>query len=131
MEEKINYSLSTSIRDGIVEIVITGELTNNTLDRLRAEVITIIRENKAKALLCDVRAAKGPQDIVAAYFRARSIPADVKIIPSAVVDRSENWDYKSFCEDTATNAGQSIKWFTDVESARAWLKSWLQETRRK
>ena len=63
--------------------------------------------------------------IIDAYFRARSIPSDVKILPAAVVDRSENWDYKSFYETTATNAGQSMKWFTDIESARAWLKSRL------
>ncbi len=123
MEENTNYKLSTSVNEGIVEIVITGELTKDTLDRLHAEVITIVRENNAKAVLCDVRSAKGPNEIVEAYFRARSIPQDVKILPSAVVDRSANWDYKSFYETTSANAGHSMKWFTDIESARAWLKS--------
>jgi hypothetical protein len=125
MEENTNYKLSTSVNEGIVEIVITGELTKNTVDRLHAEVITIVRENNGKAVLCDVRSAKGPNEIVEAYLRARSIPQDVKILPSAVVDRSENWDYKSFYETTAANAGQSMKWFIDIESARAWLKSRL------
>jgi hypothetical protein len=125
MEENTNYKLSTSVNEGIVEIVITGELTKNTVDRLHAEVITIVRENNGKAVLCDVRSAKGPHEIVEAYLRVRSIPQDVKILPSAVVDRSENWDYKSFYETTAANAGQSMKWFIDIESARAWLKSRL------
>ncbi len=125
MEENTNYKLSTSVNEGIVEIVITGELTKNTVDRIHAEVITIIRESNAKAVLCDVSSAKGPHEIVEAYFRARSIPQDIKILPSAVVDRSENWDYKSFYETTAANAGQLMKWFTDIEAARTWLKSML------
>ncbi len=125
MEENTNYKLSTSVNEGIVEIVITGELTKKTVDRIHAAVITIIRESNAKAVLCDVRSAKGPHEIVEAYFRARSIPQDIKILPSAVVDRSENWDYKSFYETTAANAGQLMKWFTDIEAARTWLKSML------
>jgi len=123
MKENIGYKLSTSENEGIIEIVITGELTKYTLDELHAEVITFIRESKAKAVLCDVRFSKGPNEIIEAYFRARSIPADVRILPAAVVDRPEKWDYTSFYETTATNAGQQIKWFTDIESARAWLKS--------
>jgi hypothetical protein len=131
MEENTDYKLSISVNEGIVEIVITGELTKKTLDRLHAEVITIIRDKDAKAVLCDVRSATGPNEIIEAYFRARSIPSDVMILPSAVVDRSENWSYKSFYETTAANTGQLMKYFTDVEAARAWLKSRLEEMRRK
>lgn len=125
MEEKTDYQISTSVNEGIIEIVITGELTKNTINRLHAEVIAIIRENNAKAVLCDVRSANGPHEIIEAYFRVRSIPQDVKILPSAVVDRPENLDYQSFYETTAANIGQSMKWFTDMESARAWLKNRL------
>jgi hypothetical protein len=125
MAEKENYQLSTMVNDGILEIVITGELTKDSIDMLRGEVIEIIRNTNAKAVLCDVRNAKGPQDITEAYYRSRSLPADVKIRPSAVVERSENWDYKSFYEATAANAGHILKWFTDIESARTWLKNRL------
>jgi len=78
-------------------------------------------------VLCDIRALQGPQEIAAAYFRVRSIPTDVQILPLAVVDQPGNWEFKSFYETTAANAGQSLKWFTDVESARAWLKSKLKK----
>jgi hypothetical protein len=123
MKENSNYQISTSVRDGIVEVVITGEITKNTLDRLRAEVITILREINPKAVLCDVSALKGPNDITAAYFRARSTPQDVKILPAAIVDLSENKDFQSFYETTAANTGQLLKYFTDIEAARAWLKT--------
>ena len=130
MEENINYKLSTSVRDGIVEIVLTGKITKNALDRLRAEVITILREKNAKAVLVDGRAVKGPNEITDAYFRARSVPLDVKILPVAIVELLENRDYQSFYETTAANTGQSMKFFTDIEAERAWLKSRLIERRR-
>jgi len=45
--------------NGIGEIVIACEITKDALDGLRAEVITILREDNAKAVLCDVHALKG------------------------------------------------------------------------
>ena len=42
---------------------------------------------------------------------------------TALVDLKENEDWESFNETTAANVGVSIKWFTDIDAARAWLKS--------
>jgi hypothetical protein len=125
MDTKKKYHLSMSVRDGIVEIVATGEITKNDLDALRAEVLKSVRENNAKAILWDSRAAKGPKDITGAYYRARSVPSDARILPCAIVELRENKDFQSFYETTAYNAGQSMKYFSDIESARAWLKSFL------
>jgi hypothetical protein len=126
MEEKINYQLSISVNDGIVEIVITGEVTKNSIDRLHADVITIVKGKNAKAVLCDISALKGRYDeYAAAYFRTRSIPQDVRTLPSAIVDLSENAAFQSFYETTSANAGHLLKWFTDIETARTWLKSML------
>ena len=125
MEEKTHFQLSASVNGGIVEIVITGEISKDDLDALQAEVIAILREKNAKSSLCDVRDLKGPHDITGAYYRVRSIPADVKILPSAVVDLSGNRDFQSFYETTAANVGQSIRFFSDIEAARAWLRNRL------
>jgi hypothetical protein len=129
MEKKTNYQLSTSVNEGILEIVIAGEVTESTVNRLHTDVITIIQEKKPRALLIDISALKGCyEDFVAAYFRVRSIPPDVQKLPSAVVDLSKNVAFQSFYETTAANVGQSVKWFTDIETARAWLKSRLQKS---
>ena len=123
MGEKTNYQLSFSVRDGIAEIIIIGELTENSLDSLRAEVITIARENNAKAMLIDARFLNGPNEISQAYFRSRSVPLDVKILPAAIVELSEDKKFQSFYETTAANAGQSMRFFTDIDAARAWLRT--------
>ena len=126
MKEKINYRLSSSVNEGILEIVGTGEITKNTIDRLHDEIIEIVKAENTKAVLCDVRALKGPEDIVAAYFRVRRIPPSVKGRPyAAVVAPPENRAYQSFYEITSVNVGHLVKFFTDIEAARAWLKSML------
>jgi hypothetical protein len=128
MDEKTNYQISSLVNEGIIEIVITGEVTKSTMDRLHAEVITIIKEANAKAVLCDIRPLKGPhEEITAAYYRARSIPLDVTKLPAAIVDPSENSAYLSFYETTAANVGHPLKWFTDMDSARAWLQTRLKK----
>jgi hypothetical protein len=126
MDTKKKYHLSMSVRDGIVEIVATGEITKADLDSVRAYVLGIIRENSAKALLWDSRALKGPRDITAAYYRARSVPSDARTLPCAIVESREHADFQSFYENTAYNTGQSMKYFSDIESARTWLKSFLE-----
>jgi|WetSurMetagenome_2_1015567.scaffolds.fasta_scaffold138027_3 hypothetical protein len=126
MEKNTCYQLSTLVSDGIIEIVFTGEVTEDTIDRLHVDVIRVIQGADAKAVLTDVRALKGHNDAFAsAYFRARSIPPDIRRLPSAVVDLSVDETYRSFYETTAANVGHLIKWFTDIDAARTWLKSML------
>jgi len=81
MENNTSYQISTSVHDGIVEFTFSGEVTKDTLDSLRAEVVTIIREKNAKAVLNDVRALKGPNVIADAYVRARSVSSGYEKTP--------------------------------------------------
>ena len=121
MEENTTYQLSTSVDGKIVEVVVTGELTKTTLDRLRIEVVTLLRETKAEAMLWDSRAVKGPNEIVDAYYRARSVPVDVKNVSCAIVELTENRDYQSFYEVTAGNAGLSCFCAMSIVRCNYWF----------
>ncbi len=44
----------------------------------------------------------------------------------AFVDIVEYAEYNLFYQATTLNAGSSWKWFTDIDAARAWLKSKLR-----
>jgi len=127
MAEMSDYQLSFTIRKGILEIVITGDMTKEAINMVHDEVMTVIRENHPKAVLADIRSANGPSDYTDAYYRVRSFPPEVSMLPLGVVDRPENWEFKSFFETTAANAGLSLKWFTDMEDTRTWLKSKIQK----
>jgi len=125
MRENPDYQFSTSFNEGILEIVFTGELTRQTLDLPRAEIMTLIQENNAHAVLFDCCRGTGPHEIFDAYYRVRSLPAHIKMLPVAIVDKSVDFHYQSFFEATAANAGMTVKWFTDAKNARAWLKNKL------
>ena len=123
METRKDYQLSTSVNDGIIEIIITGEITNSTVDDLRNEVRTIAWSLNAKALLVDVRAVKERLGVTEAYYGVRSYPTDRSRISTAVVDLPEHETYQLFLETTAYNSGLRIKWFTNIDDARTWLKN--------
>jgi hypothetical protein len=126
MGKKTTYQISTSVNEGILEIVFTGEVTQYAVEKLHTEVITILKETNAKAVLSDVSALKGRfEEFAAAYFQVRKFPKDIIGLCSAVVDTSENEAYHTFYETTAANVGQTVKWFTDINAAREWLKSML------
>jgi hypothetical protein len=125
MEEDVSYQLSTSVNDDIVEIVVTGKLTKDSIEGLRTEGIKIFRETKAKAILWDIRAMRKPLGITEGYFRARNIPPDVRAVPADIVEQSGDKDFQTFYETTASNAGLTVNFFTDIEAARVWLKSKL------
>ena len=127
MEKEEKYQISSSVNEGILEIVLTGETIETEIEKLVNEVISIIRANGLKNLLVDVRAIKGRFGYMEAYSRVRSYPLDLLKVNVAVVDLPENADYESFHETTAQNAGVKLKWFTKIDAARDWLKSKKKE----
>lgn len=123
MGDKPEYQIVVSENGGSLEIVLTGEATQNNVEKIQEEVICTVMSAKISGLLVDVRGIKGRLGYTEAYFRVRNYPSDVPRVPVAIIDLAENADYESFHETTALNAGLSHKWFTDIDEARAWLKS--------
>jgi hypothetical protein len=123
MEEKPGYHLSTFVNEGITEIVISGEVAENAVEKLQNEVFAIMKSTAARNVVVDVRAIKGRFGFFEAYFRVRNYPPDRPIVNTAVVDLPENQEFESFHETTARNAGLSLKCFTDIQAALDWLRS--------
>ena len=123
MEKKVEYQISASVNEGLLEIVLTGEVEESAVKNLANEMITIIKGNGIKNVLMDVRAIKGRFGVTKAFNSVRTYPPYGLRVNSAMVDLPENADYQSFQEETSINAGLSYKWFTDIDAARTWLKS--------
>jgi len=127
MENGTDYQLSTSVNEGIIEIVITGEVTADAVKKLQNEVFAIVKSINARFLIIDVRALKGRFGVTEAYYRVRSYSPDTSSVNTAIVDIEENAAYESFHETTAKNVGRQLEWFTDIDAARTWLKSMQRE----
>jgi hypothetical protein len=123
MAKKSDYQISSSVNEGILEIILTGEDAENTFEKMKSEIDNIIITRKVKNVLIDCRALKGHLSITKTYERVRSYPPEIYKHNFALVDLPENAEYQKFHETTAQNAGQRLKFFTDIDAARDWLKS--------
>ena len=122
MENQAEYQISSSVNDGILEIIITGKITRDFIGQLDKDVYSIITSMNATKLLVDIRALKGRIGIAESFFHVKEYPSGFHRIRSAIVDLPENADFQSFAEDLKSNIGISTKWFTDIDVARDWIK---------
>lgn len=120
MENQAEYQISSSMNEGILEIVVTGEITASTYENVTNEVNAIITSNDATKAIADFRAVERRIDPSEMYRYFRSYDSFLFNIKFAIVDLPENVHYKT----SAINAGLlSLMWFTDVNDARKWIKS--------
>jgi len=126
MKSGADYQLSMSLDDEIAHFFVTGSLTSTAMDDLRAEGLGFLRESKAKAIVWEIRTKNTYPGIAEAYVRARNVPMDYRQVPSAIVDGSRNREFEAFYETTAMNAGLTVRYFSEVAAAKAWLKSRIE-----
>ena len=119
MENNVEYQITSSVNDGILEIIETGELTERTFEKMTNEVGAIIKTNGVKKALWDIHALKGRMEKTNFYHHSRNSTSGIYDIQFAIVDIPE----KALYETVAKNAGLSWKWFTDIDAARTWVKS--------
>jgi len=123
MAKKAGYKISSSVNEGIFEFILTGKIVENEIDMMLKEFNAMVLASGINYVLMDVRAIKGRYGYTGAYQRVRSHPQEFySIIKTAIVDLPENSVYRNYHETTARNAGMNLKWFTDIDEARAWLK---------
>ncbi|MBN1365053.1 MAG: hypothetical protein JW976_09650 [Syntrophaceae bacterium] len=118
---KVMYSISEN--EEIFEIVITGKVKSGYIEKITDEVIAIKKEANLKKLLVDIRTIEGRFGYAESYFSVKKYSSSFHGIHIALVDIPEDAAWESFHERTAVSAGVSFRWFTDIDNARAWLKS--------
>ena len=122
MENELTYNISASINEGILEITFTGALTNNFHDRIVSDAVAIIKENSIDKVLIDISNLDGRIGIIDTYSRVRTFPSCIYNIRFTMVNSKGQNVTEHFQETTALNAGINVKWFTDIDAARTWLK---------
>ena len=114
------YFVSSCVNEGILEITVIGEITETTYASVTEEVNSAIKANNAKKAIADFRAVEKriePEDM---YRYFRNFDSVLFEIQYAIVDLPQNVQYKI----AALNAGlSSLEWFTDMESAREWIRN--------
>jgi hypothetical protein len=119
MEKKKEYQVSSSMNDGILEVVVTGNAIGMIYEEMRNEVDTMIEVYNATKAIIDVRALKGRLQPTEIYRYVRNHHSIIYEIQAAIVDLPENLQY----EIAVKNAGLRFTWFIDIDAARDWIKS--------
>lgn len=125
MDDKVEYQISSSVNDGITEIVITGKYVKSEFDKMSNEIIAIRKD--VNYMLVDLSSFEGRLSYTEAYKHARNHPPHTYTMNIAMVDNASNANFQSFNETTSLNAGMHLKWFIDINAARDWLKSKQKE----
>jgi hypothetical protein len=120
---KAAYQISSSMNEGILEIIVTGKLALSSYEKITNELSAIAKANSVEKLLIDIRALDGRLGITETYIRVRNYSKHMYKIRFAMVDIPENAGYETFRETTSMRAGMLFKWFTDIDEARTWLNS--------
>jgi hypothetical protein len=124
MDNKPIYRILTSVKEGILEIVLTGEIAKpDTHKIMMNEIIDLEKSANVKKQLVDIRRLKGRLGTIEIYNFVRDYPPNRPRMKVALVDIPEHAETASFHETTACNAGLTFKWFTDIDEAKMWLKS--------
>ena len=117
-----SYEISSYMHDDVIEIDIAGTATEDCVEDLKSEINTLIKLTNPRKLLTDLRALKIPRFLSEAFSGIRNYPP-LFHIKTAVVILAENAESQMFYETEANHAGLKMRWFTDIEAARNWLKN--------
>lgn len=120
MEKKADFQVTSSVNNGILEIVVTGDAIGIAAnEKMFSEFDAILKAHNAKAAIIDVRALGGRIEETEIYRFVRSFSCVIFEIQVAIVDRPEKASFTT----AVKNAGLSFEWFTDIDSARKWIKN--------
>jgi len=117
MENMKEYQISTHEHDEHIEIVITGKVAARDISDIQ-EKIRLLRAAKCDKILLDIRSLM-ERSADTWYHVRRPENATGKL---ALLDIPEHEHMKSRCENIAHNTPMKLKWFSDIEAAKEWLK---------
>jgi len=121
------YRVSASVNEGIFEIVINGELPSDSIQTLMNELNDSVISSKAQKVLVDVRNVKSHFGHAETYLLAIKNPSCFDTIPTAILHALDDSRLGSFHECLLRSNGLPVKWFTDIDKARKWLKRYKRK----
>jgi hypothetical protein len=119
MENNVAYQISSSVNDGIIEVVITGSSIGDTFEKMMYEVDAILEANDAKEVIFDIRSFEEHIDSTTFYHYAKKHNFFIYGVKTAVVDLQAKTSFAIALK----NAGVPVERFADIDLARKWIKS--------
>jgi hypothetical protein len=116
-----NRTVETVVREGIVEVLVTGTIRFKESYEILQGALTLARDNRTGKLLFDIRTATHPEFhsliMKMAGLFSFLVPLQYTF---AIVDLPDS-EMLRFVEDVGRNRGFRVCGFASLEDARAWL----------
>ena len=121
MKNIAKCQLSVSTKNNILEIKITGQLTEFTAEQLLKDILLLAMEPGNMNYLFDFRSLYGTLGIKSSYFFIQNFSIE-RSKNIAIVAKKENENYYYFIQTVAYNRGMNLRYFDLIEEAKAWLE---------
>lgn len=121
IENKAKCQIIVSKSDNILEMKITGQLTEFTAEQLLRDIPLHIKEYAHRNYLFDLRSLDGTLGIGSSYFYVKRFSFE-RSKNIAIVAPKESELYYSFIETIAYNRCINLRYFDLIENAKDWLE---------
>lgn len=128
MEDRSKCVIVVSKNEHVLEMKITGQLTEYTANQLLQDVPLLAEEHPCRNYLFDIRSLQGTLGIGNLYFYVKNLTID-RSKNIAIVAEKENERYYYFMQTVAYNRHINLRYFDRIEEAREWLKEKGQAAR--
>ena len=120
----MDFELNGSLDGDVLVVAFGGRLSASNATEMVDRYFDLVRAQRPKKVLADVRGLEGKVSAGRVYFLVRDLPQPVpQGIKTAFLDRAERAEQAHFLESTAHNAGVELKAFVDPDAAMAWLRA--------
>jgi len=121
IENKAKCEIIVSKNDNILEMKITGQLTEFSAGQLVKDIPLLTKEHAYSNYLIDLRSLDGTLGIGSSYFYVERCSFE-RSKNIAIVSPKENENFYSFIETVAFNRCINLRHFDLIEEAVDWLK---------
>jgi hypothetical protein len=122
----MNYKIKTYPQDYYLQIVVFGEIQKDSdADAMQSEIIKLMQNNSLNTnlILIDIQGLEKRASIANSFFRASSVPIEIKNLRIALLERKEYEAHAKAYETMYRNSGTNLMVFFDKYKAEEWLSS--------
>ncbi|MFA6981233.1 MAG: STAS/SEC14 domain-containing protein [Ignavibacteriaceae bacterium] len=121
IENNAKCGIIVSKNDNILEMKITGKLTEFSAEQLLKDIPLLTKEYDYRNYLFDLRSLNGTLGIGSSYFYIEHFSFE-RSKNIAIVAPKESELYYSFIETVAYNRRINLRYFDLIENAKDWLE---------
>lgn len=120
----MSYTIRTITNDYYLHVIVHGTVEMDAdADKMQTDLINLIRSHpqKKQLILLDIRDLEGRASVTNTFFRAATVPDDIKKLRIALLENPKYAERGKISETMYKNSGTIMQMFTDFYKAEEWL----------